>query len=172
MALLLLAILSIATVAAMQTAGHQERIAGNSRDRTLTFNAAESALRDAEEYLGTEANLPLFDGSVAGHYRKNEFPGLVLTRVSPGTVADSSATEVWNDPATVAYANSRGIVYGSKTGASTLPELPIQPRYMIEMMPGDSSRPITYRITAVATGRDAALVVLQSYYTPPQKTVL
>jgi type IV pilus assembly protein PilX len=170
LSLLLLAVLSVATVAAMQTAGLQERIAGNTRDRTLAFNAAESALRDAEQYLRTEPILPLFDGSVNGHYRKNEFPGLSLTRVSPGTVADGSAFEVWNDPATIAYVTSRGIAYGAKTGVAELPDLPTQPRYIIEMMPSDSSRPITYRITAVASGRDASLVVLQSFYTPPQKT--
>lgn len=168
--LLLLAVLSIATISAMQTAGLQERISGNTRDRTLAFNAAESALRDAEEYLRIESNLPLFDGSVAGHYRKNEFPGLLLTRVSAGTTADGSATEVWNDPATVAYTKVRGIAYGSKTGAARLPVLTEQPTYIIEMMPQDSSRPITYRITAVANGRDASLVVLQNFYTPPQKT--
>jgi type IV pilus assembly protein PilX len=170
MSLLLLAVLSIATISAMQTAGLQERISGNTRDRTLAFNAAESTLRDAEEYLRTESNLPLFDGSVAGHYRKNEFPGLLLTRVSAGTTADGSATEVWNDPATLAYVRARGISYGSKTGIAGLPLLMEQPRYIIEMMPQDSSRPITYRITAVATGRDASLVVLQNFYTPPQKT--
>jgi type IV pilus assembly protein PilX len=170
MSLLLLAVLSIATISAMQTAGLQERISGNTRDRTLAFNAAESALRDAEEYLRVESNLPLFDGSVAGHYRKNEFPGLVLTRVSAGTSVDGSATEVWNDPASVAYVKARGISYGSKTGIADLPLVAEQPRYIIEMMPQDSSRPITYRITAVATGRDASLIVLQNFYTPPQKT--
>jgi type IV pilus assembly protein PilX len=169
-ALLLLAVLSVATVAAMQTAGLQERIAGNTRDRTLAFNAAESALRDAEDYLQTEAFLPLFDGSVNGHYRKNEFPGLDLTRVSSGTVPDGSATDVWKDPAMVAYVVARGISYGSKTQVAVLPDLIVQPRYIIEMMPSDSSRPITYRITTVAKGRDASLVVLQSFYTPPQKT--
>jgi type IV pilus assembly protein PilX len=169
--LLLLAMLSVATVAAMQTAGLQERIAGNTRDRTLAFNAAESALRDAEDYLQADPLLPLFDGSVNGHYQKNDFPGLTLTRVSAGTVADGTATEVWNDPAMVAYVLTRGITYGSKTNVTELPGLTTQPRYIIERMPSDSSRPITYRISAVATGRDASLVVLQSFYTPPQKTL-
>ncbi len=170
--LLLLSILSIATVAAIQTAGLQERVAGNTRDRILAFNAAESALRDAEDYLRREENLPLFDGSEPGHFKMNMFPGLQLSRVPNGTVPDGSSVEVWKDPATVAYAKTRGILYGAKTSVAALPELSEQPRFVIEMMPVDSSRPITYRITAVATGRDSSLVVLQNFYTPPQKTAL
>jgi type IV pilus assembly protein PilX len=170
MSLLLLAVLSIATVAAMQTAGLQERIAGNSRDRTLAFNAAESALRDAEDYLTSERNLPLFDGSIPAHYRSNEFPGLLLSRVLPGTAADGSSTDVWNDPAMIEYIKNNGIAYGAKTSLADLPDVPLQPRYMIEMMPTDSSRAITYRVTAMGTGRDASLVILQNFFTPPQTT--
>lgn len=170
--LLVLVVLSIATISAIQTSGLQERIAGNTRDRSTAFNAAESGLRDAESYLATELNLPLFDGSVAGHYSLNTYPGLSLTRVPTGTSADATSVSVWKDPAMVTYIKTNGIAYGAKTGVAALPDVLVQPRYMIEMMPSDSSRAITYRITSLASGRDSSLVVLQNYYTPPQTTAI
>ena len=170
--LLLLLVLSVATIAAMQTSGLQERIAGNSRDRNTAFNAAESALRDAESYMSTDLNLPLFDGSVAGHYAMNSFPSLVVTRVAANTQNDGSNPAIWSDPAGLAYLKTNGISYGTKTSVAALPEVTVQPTFIIEQMMPDANRAITYRITAVGLGPDASVVVLQSYYTPPQNTII
>jgi type II secretory pathway pseudopilin PulG len=80
LALLLLAIISVVAVGSMQNANLQERIAGNSRDRSLAYNAAESAIREAEEYLDTDDVLPVFlGGRTAGHYIFNTFPSGSLT---------------------------------------------------------------------------------------------
>ena len=48
----------------------QERMAGNTRDYNLGFQAAEAALRVAENYLRTTAVLPEFDDTGA-HYIVN-----------------------------------------------------------------------------------------------------
>jgi Tfp pilus assembly protein PilX len=173
MSLLLLVVLSIATVAAIQTGGLQERIAGNTRDRTTTFNAAESALRDAEAYMEKEVNLPVFDGLTQGHYAMNDFGNsLTLSRLPITTSMDSSNPDVWFDPVVIDLIKTKGIKYGTYTGAADLADLPAQPRYLIEQMQPESGKFVSYRVTALATGRDASLVVLQSYYTPPQTTVV
>lgn len=172
LSLLLLLVLSVATIAAIQTGGLQERIAGNTRDRNTAFNAAESALRDAEDYMSTELNLPLFDGSVGGHYQMNTFPALTVTRVAANTQNDGSNPAIWSDPAGLTYLKTNGIAYGNKTSVATLPDVTTQPRYIIEQMTPDTNRAITYRITAVGLGPDSSVVVLQSYYTPPQKSII
>ena len=172
MSLLLLLVMSVATVGAIQSGSLQERIAGNIRDRTTAFNAAESALRDAEAYMVAEPNLPPFDGSVSGHYRMNTFPSLVVSRVPANTQLDGSNPAIWADPAGLTYLKTNGIEYGNKTIVAPLPEVTTQPRFVLEMMTPESNRAITYRITAVGVGRDSSVVVLQSYYTPPQKTII
>ena len=172
-ALLLLLVMSVSVVASMQVAGLQERSAGNYRNRTVAFNAAESALRDAESYLSSPTViLPQFDGSTAGLYARNSIPVAGLTRLPALAVSDDSSVDLWKDPAAIAFMRTSGIPYGSLTSLPGLPDVPSQPRYVIEMVNGsDRARMRTYRITAMAEGRDSALVVLQSYYTPPQFTV-
>ncbi len=49
--LLILLLMTIIGVTALQTGALQERMAGNARDRQIAFEAAEAALRDAEELL-------------------------------------------------------------------------------------------------------------------------
>lgn len=49
--LIILIVMTIAGLAAMQGVGLDERMAGNLRDRTLAFEAAEAALREAEDVL-------------------------------------------------------------------------------------------------------------------------
>ncbi len=171
LALLLLAILSVVTVGAMQNANLQERIAGNSRDRTMAFNAAESAIREAEEYLDTDDVLPVFTGGgTVGHYPLNTFPSL--------TGSDASALSFWSDPATISYFKSgKAVRYATKAVgdpaavSSLLPGLSTaqQPLWLLELMPKEPDRAVSYRITAIGFGRAGALVTLQSHYTPRQR---
>jgi len=68
--LVMLLILTILGVSAVQTTSLQERVARNARDTSMAFQAAESALRDAEIYL--EALTALTDfapgGEANGYY--------------------------------------------------------------------------------------------------------
>ena len=173
-ALLLLVVLLIMAVPGIQNAGLQERVAGNSRDRNLAFNAAESALRDAEGWLFSVPNVPVPESTVTGIYLANQITSLnpTASRQPANAQPDAVSPTLWEDPAAIAFIKSNGLAYGSKTGAAALPDVTIQPRYILEQLPNTPGQPITYRITAAGFGRVGATVVLQSYFTPPQNTVL
>lgn len=68
--LVMLLILTILGVSAVQTTSMQERMARNARDTSMAFQAAESALRDAEIYLDGLTALTDFaaGGEANGYY--------------------------------------------------------------------------------------------------------
>lgn len=51
--LIFLVLLTLIGISAFNVATQEERMAGNERDRAVAFEAAERALRDCEEYLGS-----------------------------------------------------------------------------------------------------------------------
>lgn len=57
--MLLLLVLTIIGVTVMQMSRMQERMAGNSRDVNLAFQAAEGTLRAAEQYIGDQQVRPV-----------------------------------------------------------------------------------------------------------------
>ncbi|WP_018954728.1 pilus assembly PilX family protein [Thioalkalivibrio sulfidiphilus] len=149
-ALVFLLLLTLIGVTAMQTTTLQERMAGNVRDRSLAFQAAEAALREGEAFL-SQAALPQF----------NNTGGLLAPLNNPGMVTTWEAHN-W-------AANSR--LY---TG--NLPGVAEQPRYVIEELPpvqtaGDTARfgalpeVGVYRVTARGVGGTAdAVVILQTTF--------
>ncbi len=65
--LIMVLLITIVGLSAVRSSGLQESMAGNMRDRNIAFQAAESALREAEEILDpTNVSLPAFDGTVDG----------------------------------------------------------------------------------------------------------
>jgi len=145
--LLLMSLVSLTVLKAIKT---DERMAGNLQDRNLAFQAAESALREAEDLL-VQPSLPSFNGR-NGLYRFDD------TRVPAGFDLTS--------------ANAR--TYGHD-----LIGIALRPRYIIEIMeagvePGNSllvgvnnvsEKRATFRITALGFGGSATTrVVLQSTY--------
>jgi type IV pilus assembly protein PilX len=52
--LLLLLVMTLIGLAVLRTTLLQERMSANLRDRSLSFQAAEAALRDAEEFINRE----------------------------------------------------------------------------------------------------------------------
>ena len=61
--LIMLAVMTLLAVTSMQSSGLQELMSNNIKDKMTAFEAAESAVRAAEEYLDTNAlNLSAFDG--------------------------------------------------------------------------------------------------------------
>jgi len=154
--LLILIVLTLIGVSAMSTSSLEEKMASNTRDLNLAFQAAESALKDAERYIDNLASISAFDGSVAGLY-----PPVSENNPPP----DFFSGPVWE----------QAIVYsGSIEGVAN------PPRYIIELVGtignddiniGDYSSSsgvgeiTTFRITARGTGgSDSAVVYLQSYY--------
>ncbi len=117
----------------------QERMAGNTRDYNLGFQAAEAALREAEDYLRVNSDtLPDFDDT-NGHY-----------------VVNSASRPVWHE-----YPPSDGGGYLVATGVTGTAQAP---KYYLERL--STARPagseteagtavdelFYFRITAVGFG--------------------
>lgn len=152
-ALVMLLLMTLIGVTAMQTTMMQERMAGNTRDRQLAFEAAEAALRAGEFYLSDNAVVGPFNGS-NGLYQP------VTTGAPRWSVVDWTSGDV------------QTVVF-SVTGA----QLAVNPAYIIEeLAPSsdpegslDAGAPLPevrqYRITARGWGgSDAAIVQLQTVF--------
>ncbi|MDJ0747828.1 MAG: pilus assembly protein [Woeseiaceae bacterium] len=139
-ALVFLLVMTLLSTSTMRSATMQERMAGNSRDYNLGFQAAEAALREAENYLRVNIDtLPDFDDTNA-HY-----------------VVNSANRPVWHE-----YPTSDGSGY--VTGSSVLGTARA-PRYYLEQLttarpPGTETEAGTavdeifyFRITAVGYGQ-------------------
>lgn len=123
MALVFLLLLTMLGVTALSTSSLEEKMAGNSKDRGVAFQAAESALLHAEYWLLAQGNLPIFDPAVLTD-------GLHM----PST----TATPVWNDTGTSNTWTQSD--YMTLTGLSKVDS---QPKVIIENLglvrePGDS----------------------------------
>ena len=152
--LVMLLLLTLIAMSGMQTTTLEEKIAGNKRNRNLAFQAAESALREAEQWIqgsNTAFNpLKLSNGPFQGADCSN---GLCPT----------------TSPAIWAVADFNWSVKGrSYTGV--LQTISQQPRYVIELLEQkvnvDSNKmSALFRITVMAWGSDPNVVVqLQSLY--------
>ncbi|HKW79471.1 MAG TPA: PilX N-terminal domain-containing pilus assembly protein [Casimicrobiaceae bacterium] len=167
-ALMFLLVLSIIGIAALNSTLLQEKMAGNTKDTNLAFQAAEAGLRDAEAD--------------------------VVATITPGTVFTSSCTNglctppsTWPTPLSVDISQAidwtsagKTRTYGSRTNAPELPDVAAQPLYVIEKLsslpvgPGGSvgiglnapnSGGAAYRLTVLATGmRPETRVILQSTF--------
>lgn len=179
-ALVFLTILSMLALAAMRTNIIEERLAGNSRDWTLAFQAAEAALRDGEKDIQSGSRFigkTGFDDACSNGLCKQQTDG----------------TTIWDDM--VANGNA-GWLYGSNAGPSiaygtyttpnptTIATVAKQPRYIIEYIEekggsvvqknyGGQGNQYVYRVTARgfgasvdANGNPVAAVTLQSTYKP------
>lgn len=146
--LVFLLLLTMIGVTAIQDSTLQERMAGNTRDREVAFQAAEAGLRTAERYL---------QGAVVGPFDTNT-NGLF--------VAGSSAVPSWQT------SNSTNWVALS---GDTLTGVEAQPEYIIEEVShtgmfglgADEPEEISssYRVTSRGYGASPdARVVLQSTY--------
>jgi len=147
--LIMLLLLTLIGVTAMQTTSLEEKMAGNARDRNLAFQAAESGLREGENFL-TQATLPTFTNAGTG--------GLYTQSATP---PDENAD--WSAATTVSHA---------VTGVAAAPEYVIQQIGSTGGASGSASLDAglytssdMYRVTARAVGgTTAAIVVVQSNY--------
>lgn len=162
--LIMLIVLTLMGIVAMKTSTLEEKISSGSMDQNLAFQAAESALRDAEIYIN--ANLTQSSGFNAACNN-----GLCL----PST----TSTPVWDGIANWTT-SPLPIVFGTATATPALPDVAIQPRYLIELLPnlpvgvggsgklGAGSGPTAgtaFRITAMGWGkRTGTQVMLQTIY--------
>lgn len=150
--LILLMLLTMIGVSASQNSGMEEKMAGNSRDKNLAFQASESALDTAEQALfaaKTAGALPTFSPAGTGGYYSSTPAGDILS------------TGFWTTNPTITYAGS------NLTGTDTTNP----PRYIIQDLgcvapcSAPATDPHNYRITAYATGGSTtAVAILQSIY--------
>ncbi|OMH28480.1 hypothetical protein BGP75_21110 [Motiliproteus sp. MSK22-1] len=150
----MLIVITFLGVGSIQDTTMEEKMAGNMKNRNMAFQAGESALRGAENYLLTTVTLPDFDGTTTG----------LIKQIPGNTTAPDKWTESQWSASAAAYSG------GAIGGVSTAP------RYVIEKL--DSTLPspsaqaaqaleskTLYRITARATGgTDSSKVILQSIY--------
>lgn len=154
--LLLLLIMAMFALSASQSTRLQERMAGNVRDADLAFQAAESGIRSAENYLWTLAAPPtacavLMSGCFV-------FPQATLPQ----------------DMNRYAWTSADSLEFGAP-GSQEIPNVANDPRYVIEEFERvsetpEEGRPKTwktyYRITAVGFGGSkTAKALLQSTFT-------
>lgn len=66
MSLLMLFVLTLIGVSSINTTSLQEKMSGNTRNRHIAFQAAESAVRDAERFITDSINNPTAQFSDAG----------------------------------------------------------------------------------------------------------
>lgn len=158
--LIFLVLLTLLAVSGMQGTILQERMAGNTRDRMIALEAAETALRTAADILGAPG-LP----SGIGIY-------MVPPPNSTSPAATFTSTQQWD-------------TYPWATSAATLPNGSIngvaqQPQYVIERLsttPPTNGAQVTaigfapgaghgyFRITSRGVGATInASVILQEYY--------
>ena len=154
--MVVLLLLTILMIAAIKVTTLEQKMAGNLYQDNIAFQAAESALREAEQYIdsGAVAFKPL---KLSGApFRATEGSSCVNGMCAETTPLQSSK-----------FPNVSGTLKTSGTGISNISK---EPQYMIELVrvdpSTDSSRVYaTFRITTQAWGNDPnSLVALQSTY--------
>jgi type IV pilus assembly protein PilX len=168
--MLFLVVLTILVVSLMRTSILEEKMIANARDWNIAFQAAEAALRDAERDIVSGVRFSGLTGFVAECSTASSAngAGLCLPNRCTDTSTSGDCLPIWidlekkqNDAGWIKGSNSgKSVVYGAKTGATSLPGVAAQPRYIIEVLtiPSgnlDPTKPqelYRYRATAVGFG--------------------
>ncbi len=156
-ALIMLVIMSLLGLAGVRMVFQEEKMVAYSYDRALSLQAAEAALRQAENGIDQVKPEPLAGAC------SNFASGIFSVRACPPPVA-GAATPRWMDTTFNGWADATTV------GLSTLA---ITPQYFVEYLGSgfpcglDPSAPPVckrYRITARAGGNGRAEVMVQSMY--------
>ena len=158
----MLVVVTLMGVIAMKSSTLQEKLAAAAMDQNVAFQAAESALRDAEMFINSSVTAASgFSAACTG--------GLCLP--SNTTISAWEGITDWSTSALP-------IIFGSQTAAPPIASVARQPKYIIELLgdipcsPGCSARipavgsaGTAFRITAMGWGRRTSTpVMLQSIY--------
>lgn len=163
--LIFLVVLTLIAITAARMAGLEERMSGNTRDRSLAVQAAEMALRDAELDIRNSGRVSGLTNFVAACTN-----GLCYNGVQGGGIGDPNnwnTRPVWDQ---VSMTAAPSVAYGDNTGAADILGLSAQPRYIIEgikKVPPGGTEEFYYRITVRAQGANPNTVVwLQEVFKP------
>jgi type IV pilus assembly protein PilX len=169
-ALIFLLVMTMLILASVRGTMMQERMAGNLYDRSLAFQAAEAALREAERFVQATAPKPAGAGCDAD---------------GNCTKADPDETPVWQDEDNWDDAHSAADGHGH---VIQIGDLPVPPQFLIEVLADDmpevnlcastaidpdapcyaGPEGLRYRITARSGEAGRALVILQSVFAAPK----
>ena len=154
--LVMLLLLTMIMISAVQVTALEERMAGNMQNQTIAFQAAESALREAEAFIDSGA-APFNPLKLSGAPFRTTTEPYCLAGLCSFT--DPLQSEL--------FPNVNGANIKAATGITTIYE---EPEYIIELIrvdpSTDSSRLYAiFRITAQAWGGDSnSRVQLQSTF--------
>ncbi len=162
MSLLMLFVLTLIGVSSVSTTTMEEKMSGNTRNKHLAFQSAETAIHEAEDFITTTISNPV------GQFTNNG--GLYSLGNGPSTI--NAIDYNWWKTA----ANERIAASATNTNIKSPPEYTIE--YIGETTqtevtdleisndPGGSQGGIhTFRITARGTGlTENAVVVIQSHF--------
>lgn len=133
--LIFLVVLSVLGITIIQGSTFGARIARNEADRTLAFQAAEAALRDAEtdiRYMRADG-VACVDGGAnncrVSAINRSDFVAACTNGLCLPDITTTSG--VW-ETKSLWDTTGASIVYGRYTGATALPLVAKQPRYLIE----------------------------------------
>lgn len=152
MALVVLTILTLLAVSSLGTTNLEEKMAANVKNKSLAFQAAESALRVAENWLSITTTQPTFPDTPKALYLPST------------TVPLWEDASIWTGNKSVVYPN----IPGTSGAKSDLAQVANPPRYIIEQMqevpdPALTSTTVYYRITARGEGGTSnAIAMVQS----------
>ena len=161
--LLVLLVLTILGVTALDTTVMEERMSANTRQHNVAYQAAETALKEAEQWLTNNA------GNVIAQADISKFNGSV--ELYDSTIDALSLTWDINDAGNWGTGNSQAV-----TTLSTFPTdasvIPGAPRYVIEYVGriGDPPlnftdpdlREFAFRVVAIGWGADTTTKVVLS----------
>jgi type IV pilus assembly protein PilX len=168
--MIFLVILSGLGITAMQSSTFSARIARNESDRNIAFQAAEAALRDAENDIAYKRfdHVTPCTASTAG-CRAQAIEGLLnfdLACTNGLCAGGASAIPPW-ETASIWAPSGNSVAYGTRTGAIALPVVSSQPRYLIEGYIIGLEKNAVYRVTAVGFGANSSTqVMLQTSVKP------
>ena len=163
MSLVMLLILTLLGLSSIQSTGMQLRMSNNARDANLAFQGAESAIREAEIFLGTVNTLLTFQNDNTNGYYD-----------APGNGNVDLSTFDWDTPAN----NDREFA----TVSTNIDGVFAQPEYIIEFIKTvvsdedrlnldnigqdtGSGRTQIFRVTSYGTGgTEMAHVMIQSTF--------
>jgi type IV pilus assembly protein PilX len=163
MSLIMLLIITVLGLSSVQTTSMQERMARTSRDVNLAFQAAESAIKDAETIVEEFASLSDFDAADAntnGLYYEAEFDEESNWKTVDWDAADGNYFTASTTVSNVA-SQPKYIVEHVKTVVSD------EDRLNLDNVGQDtgSGRAQIFRVTVYGTGgTDSARVMIQSTY--------
>jgi type IV pilus assembly protein PilX len=150
--LIFLVVLSVLGVTIIQGSTFGARIARNESDRTLAFQAAEAALRDAEadiRYMRANGAACLEGGTNncrLGPINRSDFDAACTNGLC---IPSTTSSNIW-ETSSLWDASGASVVYGRYTGAAALPIVARQPRYLIEHFKLFQASVV--RVTAVGFG--------------------